>query len=311
MNHDANRPAPDCPINNNRLDGFLSFADDSSLADKLFIGAQYLLPQQLLSRAAGLLAENETPWLKNLLIEKFIRQFRVNMNEAEQPDYRTYRNFNSFFTRALADGVRPLCDSGIACPADGQVSQLGKIETGRIFQAKGQSYSTTELLGGDATLAQQFDDGLFATIYLSPRDYHRVHMPASGKLLRSIYVPGDLFSVNNTTAANVPRLFSRNERLVAIFDTEHGPMAVVLVGAMIVAGIETVWAGQVAPRRRQIEVQDYSAPPQTVQLARGAEMGRFKLGSTAVVLFGKDSGLQWQAQAGEAVRMGQALATRN
>ena len=188
------------------------------------------------------------------------------------------------------------------------MSQLGKIEHGRIFQAKGQSYSALELLGGDAELAAQFDDGLFATIYLSPRDYHRVHMPAAGKLLRTVYVPGDLFSVNTTTAENVPRLFARNERLVAIFATEYGEMAVVLVGALIVAGIETVWSGQVAPRQRKIDVQDFVAPPAPVQLDKGAEMGRFKLGSTAIVLFRKDCGLQWQAEAGDAVRMGQLLA---
>ncbi|HSC74837.1 MAG TPA: archaetidylserine decarboxylase, partial [Pseudomonadales bacterium] len=276
----------------------LQFSDNTSWKDKLFIVLQYVVPQHLLSRIVGLLAENETPWLKNFLIEKFIRHFRVNMNEAAQPDYKLYHNFNSFFTRELAAGVRTIVADGVACPADGQVSQLGNIEYGRIFQAKGQSYSALELLGGDAELAQKFDDGLFATIYLSPRDYHRVHMPAAGKLLRSIYVPGDLFSVNTTTAENVPRLFSRNERLVAVFDTRYGEMAVVLVGAMIVAGIETVWSGQVAPRQRKIETQDFVSLPNPVQLGKGAEMGRFKLGSTAVVLFRKDCGLRWQVAAG-------------
>lgn len=286
----------------------IQFSDNAGWKDKWFIALQYVLPQHLLSRIVGLLAENETPWLKNFLIEKFIRRFRVNMNEAAQPDYKLYHNFNNFFTRPLVDGVRKICAEGVACPADGQISQLGKIEYGRIFQAKGQSYSAVELLGGDEELAKKFDDGLFATVYLSPRDYHRVHMPVAGKLLRSIYVPGDLFSVNTTTAENVPRLFSRNERLVAIFDTQYGEMAVVLVGAMIVAGIETVWAGQVAPRLRKIEVQDFVAPLNPVQLEKGAEMGRFKLGSTAIVLFRKDSGLQWQAAAGDAVLMGQLLA---
>jgi phosphatidylserine decarboxylase len=291
------------------LNNGIKFSDNATWKNKLFIALQYVVPQHLLSRVVGLLAENETPWLKNFLIEKFIRQFGVNMNEAAQPDYKLYHNFNSFFTRELAAGMRSICAEGIACPADGQISQLGNIEYGRIFQAKGQSYTALELLGGDAELAQQFDDGLFATIYLSPRDYHRVHMPVAGKLLRSIYVPGDLFSVNTTTAENVPRLFSRNERLVAIFETQYGEMAVVLVGAMIVAGIETVWAGQVAPRQRKIDVQDFVAPLNQVTLDKGAEMGRFKLGSTAVVLFRKDSGLQWQAAAGDAVRMGQQLAS--
>lgn len=286
----------------------LQFADNATWKHKLFIALQYVLPQHLLSRLVGMLAENETPWLKNFLIEKFIRHFGVNMNEAAQPDYKLYHNFNSFFTRPLAEGARTISAGGVACPADGQVSQLGKIEYGRIFQAKGQSYSALELLGGDAELAAKFDDGLFATIYLSPRDYHRVHMPAAGQLQRTVYVPGDLFSVNTTTAENVPRLFARNERLVAIFDTEYGEMAVVLVGALIVAGIETVWSGQVAPRQRRIETQDFVTLPDPVRLDKGAEMGRFKLGSTAIVLFRKDCGLQWQAEAGDAVRMGQLLA---
>lgn len=286
----------------------IQFSENAGWKDKLFIALQYIAPQHLLSRIVGLLAENETPWLKNFLIIKFISQFRVNMNEAAQPDYKLYHNFNSFFTRELAEGVRNICAEGIACPADGQISQLGNIEYGRIFQAKGQSYTALELLGGDVELAQKFDDGLFATVYLSPRDYHRVHMPAAGKLLRSVYVPGDLFSVNTTTAENVPRLFSRNERLVAVFDTQYGEMAVVLVGAMIVAGIETVWSGQVAPRQKKIDVQDFVSLPDPVQLDKGAEMGRFKLGSTAIVLFRKDCGLQWQAAAGDPVQMGQLLA---
>lgn len=286
----------------------LQFADNATWKDKLFIALQYVLPQHLLSRLVGMLAENETPWLKNFLIEKFIRHFGVNMNEAAQPDYKLYHNFNSFFTRPLVEGARTISAGGVACPADGQVSQLGRIEYGRIFQAKGQSYSALELLGGDAELAAKFDDGLFATIYLSPRDYHRVHMPAAGKLLRTVYVPGDLFSVNTTTAENVPRLFARNERLVAIFATEYGEMAVVLVGALIVAGIETVWSGQVAPCQRKIETQDFVTLPDPVQLDKGTEMGRFKLGSTAIVLFRKDCGLQWQAEAGDVVRMGQLLA---
>ncbi len=285
-----------------------NFSEDASLMDKCFVLSQYLLPQHLLSRVVGMLAENETPWLKNWLIEKFIRRYNVNMNEAAQADYKKYRHFNSFFTRELAAGLRPICENGAASPADGQVSQVGNIECGRIFQAKGQSYTALELLGGDEQLAAQFDDGLFATVYLSPRDYHRVHMPVAGKLLRSIYIPGDLFSVNTTTADNVPRLFSRNERLVAIFDTEYGEMAVVLVGAMIVAGIETVWAGQVAPRLRQIEEQDFVSAPAVVALEKGAEMGRFKLGSTAIVLFKKNSGLQWRVQAGDMLKMGQLLA---
>lgn len=286
----------------------LQFSEDATWKDKVFVVMQYLLPQHWLSRLVGFLAENKTPWLKNFLIEQFIRRFGVNMNEAAESDYKRYRHFNNFFTRALAEGVRPICDDDVCCPADGQVSQAGVIEHGRIFQAKGHSFTTQELLGGDEQLAALFDGGLFATVYLSPRDYHRVHMPVAGRLLRSIYIPGDLFSVNTTTAENVPNLFARNERLVAIFDTEYGEMAVVLVGAMIVAGIETVWGGQEAPRLRKIETQDFVNAPAPVHLNKGEEMGRFKLGSTAIVLFRKSSNLEWEVKAGDAVKMGQEFA---
>jgi len=286
----------------------LQFSEDATWKDKVFVVMQYLLPQHWLSRLVGFLAENKTPWLKNFLIEQFIRRFGVNMNEAAESDYKRYQNFNHFFTRALASGVRPICTEGVCCPADGQVSQAGDIKHGRIFQAKGHSFSTAELLGGDEQLAALFDEGLFATVYLSPRDYHRVHMPVAGRLLRSMYIPGDLFSVNTTTAENVPNLFARNERLVAVFETEVGEMVVVLVGAMIVAGIETVWSGQVAPRVRKIEVQDFFNAPEPVYLKKGDEMGRFKLGSTAIVLFRKSSNLKWEIEAGEAVKMGQEFA---
>ncbi len=259
---------------------------------QLFILFQYIVPQHLLSRLIGKLAECKTPWIKNPLIKAFIKQYKVNMAEAQQSEAEYYDNFNAFFTRPLKDGAREICDTGIASPADGAVSQLGDIENGRIFQAKGQSYTATELLGGDEQLANEFAGGKFATIYLSPKDYHRVHMPIDGKLRHGIYVPGDLFSVNNATADNVPRLFSRNERYVAIFDTEKGPMAMVLVGAMIVAGIETVWEGQVAPIKRQIRRVNYPSQIESFNLAKGQEMGRFKLGSTVVLLFGKDA-IQW------------------
>ncbi len=259
---------------------------------QLFILFQYIVPQHLLSRLVGKLAECKTPWIKNPLIKAFIKRYNVNMAEAQQSEAEYYDNFNAFFTRPLKDGAREICDTGIASPADGAISQLGDIENGRIFQAKGQSYTATELLGGDEQLANEFAGGKFATIYLSPKDYHRVHMPIDGKLRQGIYVPGDLFSVNNATADNVPRLFSRNERYVAIFDTEKGPMAMVLVGAMIVAGIETVWEGQVAPIKRQIRRVNYPSQIESFNLAKGQEMGRFKLGSTVVLLFGKDA-IQW------------------
>lgn len=292
------------------LTSFLDFAENATWRDKLFVLLQYAVPQHLLSRSVGLLAECDIPAVKNTLIQQFIAHFGVNMAEAAEPDYRQYRHFNDFFTRALAAGARPLANAAVTSPADGAVSQAGRIEQGRIFQAKGQSYSTLELLGGDAALASLFDDGQFATVYLSPRDYHRVHMPVSGTLLRTVYVPGDLFSVNTVTADNVPRVFSRNERLVCVFDTPLGEMALVLVGAMIVAGIETVWDGQVCPPRRAIKTDDYTQPKPAIALAQGDEMGRFKLGSTAIVLFRESAKVQWNIQAGDALQMGQGIADK-
>ncbi len=249
-----------------------------------FIVLQYLLPQQWLSRLAGRLAQCQTPWLKNLLITRFIRHYGVDMAEAADPEPYNYAHFNAFFTRALRPDARPITAeaTSLACPADGVISQLGQIRAGRIFQAKGQDYALEQLLGGDTALAEEFAEGSFATIYLAPKDYHRVHMPLDGNLRSMCYVPGKLFSVNQTTAENVQHLFARNERLVTVFDTPAGPMAMVLVGAMIVAGIETVWAGQVAPPSREIRRTAYPLQ-QTVQLAKGEEMGHFKLGSTVIV----------------------------
>ena len=279
--------------------------------EKLFALLQYVTPQHLLSRAAGAVASSEHPWIKNTFIEWFVKRYNVDMSFAQESDPLAYACFNDFFTRGLKPGARPIdaASNSIVCPADGAISQLGDIINGRIFQAKGQSYTTQELLGGDAQLAEEFIGGKFATVYLSPRDYHRVHMPYGGKLRRMIAVPGDLFSVNNATANQVPRLFARNERAVAIFDTDIGPMAVVLVGAMIVASIETVWAGEVAPFKRQIQTTDYSGGQlQPIELAKGAEMGRFKLGSTAVVLFAKDR-MTWDSSyhAGAATVMGAGM----
>jgi phosphatidylserine decarboxylase len=278
--------------------------------DRLFIFFQHLVPQHLLSRMTGWLAEVRYPiWLKNRVIRQFISHFEVNMAEAAEPDPEAYPNFNEFFTRPLAEGVRPIDDSDIVCPADGAISQLGAIDEGRIFQAKGQWFSTRELLGGDEQRAKQFEDGEFATIYLSPRDYHRVHMPIGGRLLATSYIPGKLFSVNGVTAENVERLFARNERLVCYFDTAAGPMALVLVGAMVVAGIETVWSGQVAPPLKEPVVTDYQQPPAAVELAKGEEMGRFKLGSTVILLFPKGS-IDWDERyvSGTATRLGEPLA---
>lgn len=280
------------------------------MKDSLFILLQHLLPQHLLSRLVGRLAECRTPWVKNLFINWFRQRYQVDMSQALQPDPEAYEHFNAFFTRALKPDARPLDNTpgAILSPADGAISQLGPIEQGRIFQAKGRSYSLNTLLGGDAAHAQPFINGQFATIYLSPRDYHRVHMPIAGTLRESIYIPGDLYSVNQVTAAGVDNLFARNERLVAIFDTELGPMAMVLVGAMIVAGIETVWNGQVAPLPRQPLVLDAAPGQNQVQLAAGEEMGRFKLGSTVILLFGPEvMGWAEQLAAGDAVVMGRSI----
>ena len=277
--------------------------------DKAFIASQYLIPQHLLSRLVGWFAASEIRWLKNTFISFFIRRYNVNMSEAQRKSADEFRCFNDFFTRELEDGVRPLAegDNQIVSPADGAVSQLGKIENGRIFQAKGQDYSLIELLGGSSGRAEEFMGGEFATIYLSPKDYHRVHMPLTGTLREMVYVPGDLFSVNKTTAENVPRLFARNERVVAIFDTEQGPMAMVLVGAMIVAAVETVWAGLITPPKRELKVVDYTSP-QAVTLQKGEEMGRFLLGSTVVLCFGKDK-IHWleSLQADTPLNMGEAI----
>lgn len=281
--------------------------------DKIFIFLQHIVPQHLLSRMTGWLAELEHPtWLKNWVIGLFVKQFNVNMAEALEPDHEQYANFNAFFTRPLVEGARPVADADIVCPADGAISQLGDIERGRIFQAKGQDYSAYELLGGDAEWAERFASGSFATIYLSPRDYHRVHMPVAGKLLGTTYVPGDLFSVNGVTAENVERLFARNERLVCYFDTEFGPMAMILVGAMVVAGIETVWSGQVAPPPKTPVSMDYQSMPEPVELGKGEEMGRFKLGSTVILLFPEDA-IDWddRYEAGSPTRLGEPLASRD
>lgn len=279
--------------------------------DKLFIFFQHIVPQHLLSRLTGWLAELEHPLgLKNWVIGRFVRHFDVDMSEALEPDYRQYANFNAFFTRPLKTDARPVAEADVVCPADGAISQLGDIVDGRIFQAKGQDYSCVELLGGDPEWAAQFAGGKFATIYLSPRDYHRVHMPLAGTLLGTTYIPGDLFSVNTVTAENVERLFARNERLVSYFDTEAGPMAMILVGAMVVAGIETVWGGQVAPPPKTPHSQDFRQLPAPVQLAAGEEMGRFKLGSTVILLF-PEGAVEWGEQyvAAHPTRLGEPLAT--
>ena len=280
-----------------------------SIKDKLFIGFQYLVPQHLLSRAAGWLADTHISWIKNPFTRWFVSHFQVDMSEALNSDPCSYNSFNEFFTRALKPGARPISveTNAIVSPADGTISQIGSIQGHRIIQAKGHDYSLHELLADDEHLASNFEGGSFAVIYLSPRDYHRVHMPLTGTLQSMSHVPGDLFSVNDCTAANVPRLFARNERLVNLFESNAGQMAVILVGAMIVASIETVWAGQVTPVPRTVRTTLYTRT-QHLEYATGDEMGRFKLGSTVVLLFEKGR-VEWlqDLRAGSALRMGQII----
>ncbi len=281
------------------------------MLDKLFVLSQYLTPQHSLSRAAGRLAESHVGLVKGSFIHWFARRYDVDMSEAAEPDLDAYPDFNSFFTRALRPDARPIDTSpdSLVSPADGRISQLGAISEERIFQAKGQSFTTTELLGGDQSRAAPFRNGSFATIYLSPRDYHRVHMPVAGTLREMIHIPGKLFSVNPATTAQVPRLFARNERVVCLFDTDRGPMALVLVGAMIVASVETVWAGLVARGKGGPHVA-YHPPEHPIHLDKGAEMGRFLLGSTVIMAF-PEGQARWQEdiQAGNSIRMGQRLGT--
>ncbi|PIG08455.1 archaetidylserine decarboxylase [Comamonas sp. 26] len=280
------------------------------MSDRLAVLSQYFLPKQALTVLMGKLAEAQAGSLTTAVIRRFIQRYKVNMAEAANPDPAAYKTFNAFFTRALKDGARPLAPADWVCPVDGAISQFGKIEGEQIFQAKGHQYSATALVGGDAALARQFDDGSFATIYLSPRDYHRIHMPCAGKLSSMTYVPGDLFSVNPVTARGVPGLFARNERVVCVFDTVHGPFVMVLVGATIVGSMATVWHGLInPPRPGHIKTWNYEGA-EAIELAKGAEMGRFQLGSTVVMLFPKSAGLQFNAQWQPAapVQLGQVMA---
>ena len=278
----------------------------------LFVILQKLVPQHLLSRVVGRVAESGS--LKKPFIRWFVTRYSVDMSDAQEQDPLAYENFNAFFTRALKAGARPLAEGindalPVLCPADGAISQLGEITEHGLLQAKGRYYTVADLLASDHDAAD-FDGGSFATVYLSPKDYHRVHMPVAGKLTKMSYVPGDLYSVNQQTAEGVPNLFARNERLVCLFDTELGPMAIVLVGAMIVAGIETVWAGRVCPGRdrREVQITQYDATVPAIELAAGAEIGRFYLGSTAIVLFGHAAvELNGKLAAESPVRMGQLL----
>ena len=252
--------------------------------DALAVLPQYLLPKRALTVFAGKIAGAAWGGLTTAIIHWFVRRYQVDMAEAEVSDIARYPTFNQFFTRALRSGARPLAAAPYVCPVDGAISQFGGIAGDQLFQAKGHLYSSTALLGGDRTLAQTFDGGAFATVYLSPRDYHRIHMPCDGVLRRMVYVPGALFSVNPTTARGVPGLFARNERVVCVFDSPGGAFVLVLVGATIVGSMATVWHGVVNPPRSQ-QVREWHYAPGQVQLRQGDEMGRFLLGSTVVMLF--------------------------
>jgi phosphatidylserine decarboxylase len=275
----------------------------------LFIFFQHIVPHHFLSRCVGMLAASKIAFLKNLLIRLFIKKYQVNLAEAEIKSAEEFSCFNDFFTRKLEADARPINSqaNAIICPVDGTVSAIGDIEIEQIFQAKGKSFSLSALLGGDQKLSDKFHGGKFATLYLSPRDYHRIHMPLTGTLEEMIYIPGKLFSVNQTTVENIDELFAKNERVVCIFNTDIGPMAVILVGAMIVASIETVWAGQVAPSKLEKHVEHYHehAP---ITIRRGEEMGRFKLGSTAIVLLPANI-MSWDAslQAANSIQLGQKI----
>ncbi len=277
------------------------------MTDSLKVLPQYLMPKRALTQLAGTAARHVGGGLTHAAIRRFVARYGVNMAEAADPRIESHDSFNAFFTRALKPGARPLADADFVCPVDGAISQLGDIERDQIVQAKGHHYSTTALVGGDAELARSFEGGRFACIYLSPKDYHRIHMPVAGQLTRMIYVPGELFSVNPLTARNVPGLFARNERVVCVFDTPHGPFINVLVGATIVGSMATVWHGVVNPPR-SAHLRQWTYEKEPVKLEKGAEMGRFLLGSTVVMLWPKNTITfhpNWASE--RPVRMGEAM----
>jgi phosphatidylserine decarboxylase len=278
--------------------------------DRIAVLPQYLLPKSAITRLAGRVASARRGETTTRLIRWFVGRYGVNMAEAADSDIGAYTTFNDFFTRALKPGMRPLAAADLVCPVDGAISQFGRIRGDQIFQAKGHDYSSTVLIGGDAVLAARFENGHFATLYLSPKDYHRIHMPCAGRLTRMIHVPGELFSVNPTTARAVPGLFARNERVVCVFDGAAGPFVMVLVGATIVGSIATVWHGVVNPPRPGV-LREWRYDEPAVDLAQGAEMGRFLLGSTVVVLLPAGE-LQFNPiwAPGGAIRMGEAMAHR-
>ena len=281
------------------------------MSDRLKVWLQYALPKRHLTSLAGRVAGARGGAATTRLIRWFAGRYGVDMNEAENADLGSYGSFNDFFTRPLKAGARPLADADFVCPVDGAISQFGAIDDHHILQAKGHRFTVTALIGGDEALAAQFRHGSFANLYLSPRDYHRLHMPCDGRLSRMIYVPGALFSVNPVTARGVPGLFARNERVVCVFDSaEHGPFVMVLVGATIVGSMATVWHGVVNPKRTG-RVSEWTYPDGEVVLRKGEEMGRFLLGSTIVMLFGRGTIAFNQDWAPErSVRLGEAMGDR-
>ena len=279
--------------------------------DRLFALLLHILPHHLLSQLMYWITRIEWPPFKDWLINLVVKLYRVDMSQAESPHTRDYRHFNAFFTRALRRELRPLAarPDALVSPVDGTVSQIGTIADGRIFQAKGREYTLSELLGGESRWSDAFEDGEFATIYLSPRDYHRIHMPISGRLLEMTHVPGRLFSVSPATTRTIPRLFSRNERIVNIFQTDAGPVALIMVGVIFVASMDTVWAGTVAPLSRRISHWRYGEAALTsVDLDRGEEMGRFNMGSTVILLFPKER-VAWESalRSGSEIQMGEEI----
>jgi phosphatidylserine decarboxylase len=279
------------------------------LLPPLPITQQYLLPKKLLTMLAGAIAGMRLGSVTRWMVRRFVAQYKVDMSEAADPRIESYASFNDFFTRPLRPGARTIANAPFVCPVDAAISQFGPIEHDQLFQAKGHSYSTRALVGGDQALAHRFDHGHFATLYLAPKDYHRIHMPCEGRLKRMIYIPGDLFSVNPLTARHVPSLFARNERVVCEFECAHGPMVMVLVGATIVGSMATVWHGVVNPPRTRAP-REWRYDDQDIVLAKGAEMGRFLLGSTVILLFPQNVltfTADWAPT--RAVRLGEAMAT--
>ena len=279
------------------------------MSDRRKVLPQYVLPKRGLTALAGRVASRERGTTTTRLVRWFVRKYGVDLGEAVESDPAAYASFNDFFTRALKPGARPIADADLVCPVDGTISQFGAIEHDQVLQAKGHRYSTTALVGGDHALAERFHDGSFATLYLSPKDYHRIHMPCDGTLVRMIHVPGSLFSVNPVTARGVPRLFARNERVVCVFESDvFGVFVLTLVGATIVGSMATVWHGVVNPPRVR-RVREWQYPERAVKLKQGDEMGRFLLGSTVVLLFPKRAlrfNPRWQP--GAPIRLGEAMA---